>query len=309
MVILVGSNYAFCICSESEYILSVLEQYNSSSYIQYTYWCNESIPSSLWRSIGGASLLSKPILVLLRNAHKLHKEDYRAIALAVHSNRAIFCLFVLEQEHIPSYIESSSLYKEAQAHGNIHTQVALTRKTLGKYIQTYCTQHGYTIDEQALAYIQDILPCTVSAIHNELSKLMLSSLSSCHIDYDTVVSSTSYAKEHTIWYCIEQILRGGDITEIWLSLIADISFFSLSAMLQRELRIAGALISGDPISLPQYLMKGKQSLAKILHYKGIAMVYTTLLTLEGKIKNGAISEEQAIEYMICFISYTIHVIE
>ena len=76
-------------------------------------------------------------------------------------------------------------------------------------------------------------------------------------------------------------------------------------MLQRELRIAGALLCNDSISIQPYLKEKKQKIAQRLKYTGIATIFTLLAETEYKIKSGEITESQALEYIICYIPYIV----
>ena len=298
------NNYAFCVCTDSEYIKNIVQGYNRETYIQYTFWGNESLQGDFWNSISSNSLLSKPKLLLIRNAHKICKEEYIEIESFLLRNESIFCIFAIEQESIPSYIQSSQLYSNAEREKQIHKQIALTKKNIIQYTKEYCKKKGYTIDHQALSYIREVLPCTLSAIHSECDKYMLYSDSNT-IDIDIVKATTSYQIEYNIWQCIDDILWGRDITTIWKTLLEESSYFTISSMLQRELRIAGALLCNDSISIQPYLKEKKQKIAQRLKYTGIATIFTLLAETEYKIKSGEITESQALEYIICYIPYIV----
>lgn len=298
-------HYAFCLSNDSEYIKKIIAGYNKEKYIQYTFWGNESLQTEFWNSISSNSLLSKPKLILIRNAHKIVKEEYLAIERFLIHSESIFCVFAIEQDTIPSHIQSSQLYSYAVENKQIHKQIAITKKTISQYIKDYCNANGYEIEQQALAYLREILPCTLSAIHNECNKYMLYAETK-KIDINIVKDVTSYQTEYSIWQFIDEILGGRDITSIWNTILEQCSFFTISAMLQRELRIAGAILSNDTLSLQPYLLEKKQRIAKQLQYKGIAQIFTILLEMEHKIKSGEITESQALEYSICYIPYIIY---
>ena len=298
------NNYAFCLCIDPEYSKQIIKKYNQNNYIMYVFWGNEILQREFWDSISCNSLLSKPKMIFIRATQKISKEDYLTIENRVLHNNSIFCLFSIEQETIPSHICESILYKTAEESGQIHKQKTITRKNIVQYIKEYCQEKGFSIEQQALKYICDLLPCTLSSIHNECNKYMLYSENN-YIDINTVIETTSYHAEYTIWQFIDAIFNGEDIISLWHALLEQNSFFTISSMLQRELRIAGGLLSKESIPIQSFLKDQKSKRAKQLGYEGIAEIFLLLSGIEQKIKSGEITENQGLEYIICYIPYIV----
>lgn len=298
-------HYAFCLSQESEYIKDTIKKYNHDKYIQYTFWANEILSQEFWNSISSNSLLSKPKLLILRNSHKLSKEEYLLIEESVLINNDIFILFAIEQENIPSYIEQSVLFRHAKESRRVHKQELITRKNIIQYIEKYCKDKGFSLETKALIFLKDIIPCNLSAIQSECDKFILSSMNNT-ITLDIVKQTISYTLEHSIWHCLEQIVKGENILLVWNSLTENHSFFTVSAILQRELRLLGALLCEEEISLPHYIVEKKQVLSKKIQLKGITALFNTLSSMEYNIKIGNITEQEALEYTLCTLPYIIY---
>ena len=288
--------YMFCISDEPYFLQKVKTEYFPHTAKVSIVWGNETLPDAFWNMLSIKPLFSYERALYIRHTEQIAKEDWEQIEyfLAQH-DATLFILFCCEKK-LPNYIAQGMLYKNAEKNIWVKQTTPLTRSTLQKIIQQYCKKHTILLEKEALTFLTQSMPLSTTALYTTLETLALAAKDTplCKEDIKNICP---YTEEYAIWEIVLTIFSGEPILHL-LPSIDKLSFFQLSAVVQKELLLYASLLNNEIPSIPPYVLQKKQKNLHLFSFDTVQKSMHILLTAELHIKQGLLQEKEALHITV-----------
>lgn len=278
-----------------------------AEYERHVFWGDEGLTEDFWENLALSGLFGGVKTLIVRRADKLKAEHFDKLTSGLaRFNPSAWPFFCLEapfdrgKPKIPRTLSNKPYWKVAKKKQWIWESPGLTAKAMPAFLQQWAKEKGFSFASNALQEAAAILPPDATAAKSELVKIELALDDGGVVD-SQVLRLISHTPAMDAFEFLNAVMAGRNPLSVWRQILLSAAageeqLFPFLGLLQREARILWQLMVGDEnVSLPPFLIKNKESLARRLGPQKIAAVLELAYEAEYGVKSGALPPDQAMQ--------------
>ena len=303
--------FFFCICPDHGLTRAHIEEKllsRSPEEKARVFWGDEGLDARFWNALNLVSLDSSFHVLILRQAHLLKADEWRALSHALgtpHSSTLpVICLegpWDKGKPRIPAHIAKSKCLEFAQLRKWTWASPGLDKNSLRPYLQAVLRSRGLSAGSDVLAFLAEIAIPDAFAVQTLADQLELAAQDG-RVTREIIRGMAGFAREALIFDVVRHMEQGREALA-WKALLSigdgdEDLLFPLLGLMARDARLLWQLHAGEQAYVPRFLEDEKRELSGRLGFDGIARILDAIVDAEKSVKCGDLKPRLAMAHFV-----------
>ena len=307
--------FSFLVCPDTLLATTHLEQElaefppSRGQWERHAFWGDEEPPQRFWEQLHLQNLFGARRVLVVHQAQLWTADVWKKLSRALaHGSEQCWPFFLLEvawekgKAKIPAHIAAQPCFTFADRQGWVWRHQGLTEQSARSHINKRIRELHLSFTPDQMERFCASVPHDARSIENELQKLALLHRAGASSSFRNAggPSPAAWWDECDVFACIRHMENGNlpaAFQEIRRSRDNDGLFFSLSALLSREMRLLWQAASGENPKFPPSKAGAKKQLARRIGQERLAMAMAWLADAEMGVKSGQRTPEQSLDML------------
>ncbi len=301
--------FFICICPDPEiindFVKKTLKGFEGK-WKKKVFWGDDEDLSSFWGCFRTSNLLGIKQAVVLRGAQKVGNGFWDRLSHFLSKFYPNVCIFIcIESEWVKGApkgigeIKSKRFYKIAEKKKWIFSHPGVNERFLDEYLNEWANKKQIKISPRVRPILKELLPRDLKGIKQELKKIEISINDYKELDL-TNLAVICPSLEYEVFDLINSIEDGRLDKKKWSVLLGpDFSTYEtiipIFYLFLREARIFWKLLHGEHVSLPNWVIRKKTSLARKLGEDGLVKLWDIILDADLRLKTSKLSSAEVFQ--------------